>query len=93
MLVEVGSVDLEEELEQLPIGDPLRIEDDLDRLGVTGIVLLGRVVVPPPIHPTRVEMTPSRWRSSCCMIQKQPPARIAVSVLSLMAFVLPSRFC
>src|SRR5262245_64921458 len=30
-------------------------------------------------------MTPSRSRSSCCMIQKQPPARTAVSALSLMA--------
>src|SRR6516162_4298040 len=30
-------------------------------------------------------MTPSRPRSSCCMIQKHPPARTAVSVLSPMA--------
>jgi hypothetical protein len=38
-------VDLEEELEQVAIGDLLWIEDDLDRLGMAGIVLLGRVVV------------------------------------------------
>src|SRR5687768_13473849 len=31
-------------------------------------------------------MTPSRWRSSSCTPQKQPPARIAVSALSLIAF-------
>src|SRR4051794_32247135 len=30
-------------------------------------------------------MTPRGWRSSCCMIQAQPPARIALSVLSVMA--------
>src|SRR3954454_20577290 len=30
-------------------------------------------------------MTPSRWRSSSCTPQKQPPARIAVSVLSLIS--------
>src|SRR4051812_22759004 len=30
-------------------------------------------------------MTPSRWRSSSWTPQKQPPARIAVSVLSVMA--------
>src|SRR3954452_19819811 len=39
----------------------------------------------PPVYPTRVEITPSRWRSSSCTPQKQPPARIAVSVLSVMA--------
>src|SRR3954451_21993064 len=38
-------VDLEEELEDVPVGDPLRVEDDLDRLGVTGVVPVGRVVV------------------------------------------------
>ena len=31
----VGPVDREEPLEQVPIREPLRIEDDLDRLGVT----------------------------------------------------------
>src|SRR5215472_8393579 len=41
----VGSVGQEEELKQIPIGDPLRIEGDLHRLGVAAIVLLGRVVV------------------------------------------------
>ena len=43
----VGSVDLEEELEQAPLGDPVRVEDDLDRLGVTRMVPVGRVVVLP----------------------------------------------
>src|SRR5918997_271039 len=38
-------VDLEEELEDLPVGDALGVEDDLDRLGVTGVVPVGRVVV------------------------------------------------
>src|SRR3954453_10775573 len=38
----------------------------------------------PPVYPTRVEMTPSRLRSSSCTPQKQPPARMAVSVLSFM---------
>src|SRR3954453_15861410 len=37
----------------------------------------------PPVYPTRVEMTPSRWRSSSWTPQKQPPARMAVSVLAL----------
>src|SRR4051795_1810244 len=37
----------------------------------------------PPVYPTLVEMTPSRRRSSSWTPQKQPPARIAVSVLSL----------
>jgi len=35
----------------------------------------------PPEYPTRVEITPSRFRSSSCAPQKHPPARIAVSVL------------
>jgi hypothetical protein len=38
-------VDLEEELEDVPVGDPLRVEDDLDSLGVAGMVPIGRVRV------------------------------------------------
>src|SRR3954467_8093532 len=40
-------VDLEEELQDVPVGDALGVEDDLDRLGVTGMVRVGRVVVLP----------------------------------------------
>src|SRR3954453_4659551 len=40
----VGS-DLEEELEDVPVGDPLGVEDDLDRLGVPRMVAVGRVLV------------------------------------------------
>ncbi len=47
MFAKVGSVDLKEELEKLPVGDPLGVEHDLDRLGVPGMVLVGRVVVLP----------------------------------------------
>src|SRR4051794_15341574 len=36
-------------------------------------------------------MTPSRWRSSSWTPQKQPPARMAVSVLSLIALSFLSR--
>src|SRR5688572_6980446 len=36
-------------------------------------------------------MTPSRWRSSSWTPQKQPPARMAVSVLSLIAISFLSR--
>jgi hypothetical protein len=38
-------VDLEEELQDVPVGDPLGVEDDLDRLGVAGMVPVGRVGV------------------------------------------------
>src|SRR6202030_1827008 len=38
-------VDLEEELEDVPVGGPLGIEDDLDGLGVAGMVAIGRVLV------------------------------------------------
>src|ERR1700710_1542576 len=37
-------------------------------------------------------MTPSRWRRSSSTPQKQPPARMAVSALSLIA-VPSSKFC
>src|SRR5918999_1326777 len=40
-------VDLEEELEDVPVGDALGVEDDLDRLGMAGMVPVGRVVVLP----------------------------------------------
>jgi hypothetical protein len=45
MFAKVGPVELEEVLQQVPIGDRLRIEGDLDRLGVAEIILLkfGRV--------------------------------------------------
>src|SRR3954454_15297740 len=36
----------------------------------------------PPEYPTRLESTPGRLRSSSCAPQKQPPARIAVSVVT-----------
>src|SRR5215207_5154195 len=45
----------------------------------------------PPVYPTLVEITPSRWRSSSWTPQKQPPARIAVSVLSVIALSYPRR--
>src|SRR5215470_4298711 len=50
VLAEIGSVDHEEILEQLPIGEAVRIEGDLDRLGMTDVVLLGRILVL-PAHP------------------------------------------
>ena len=40
-------VDLEEELEDVPVRDALGVEDDLDRLGVTTGVCVGRVVALP----------------------------------------------
>src|SRR4051794_34174105 len=36
-------VDLEEELEDVAVGDLLRVEDDLDRLGMRAVVAVGRV--------------------------------------------------
>src|ERR1700729_973842 len=36
-------VDLEEELEQVPVGDAVRIEHDLDRLGMRAVVAISRV--------------------------------------------------
>src|SRR3954452_25040644 len=43
----------------------------------------------PPVYPTLVEMTPSRWRSSSWTPQKQTPARMAVTVVSFIALFLP----
>jgi hypothetical protein len=40
-------VDLEEELEDVAVGDPCGIEDDLDGLGMPWVVGVGRVVVLP----------------------------------------------
>src|ERR687897_2333287 len=42
-----GIVDLEEELQDVPVGDALGVEDDLDRLGVTRMVPVGGVLVDP----------------------------------------------
>src|SRR5512133_613582 len=47
VIAKAGSVDLKEDLEKFPVGDPLGVEDDLDRLGVPGVVPVGRVVVLP----------------------------------------------
>src|SRR5580698_823933 len=38
---------MKEELQDVPVGRPLRIKDDLHRLGVTRMVVGGRVVVLP----------------------------------------------
>src|SRR3954464_14027125 len=38
-------VDLEEELEDVPVGDPRRVEDDLNGLRVAGMVAIRRVLV------------------------------------------------
>jgi len=40
-------VDLKEELEDVPVGGPLGIENDLDCLGVSRVVVGGRVLVLP----------------------------------------------
>ena len=40
-------MDLEEELQDVPVGDPLGVEDDLDRLSVTRVVPVRRVLVLP----------------------------------------------
>jgi hypothetical protein len=53
-------VDLEEELKDVPVGGPRGIEDDLDRLGVTGVVAGGRVIVLPAGVADGVAMTPAR---------------------------------
>ena len=77
-------VDLEEEFEDVPETDGPGVEDDLDRLGVTGVVPVGRVLVLPArvSDPRRDDAL--RWRSKSCTPQKQPPARMAVS-----AYVAP----
>ena len=38
-------VDLKEELEDVPVGDPRGIEDDLDGLGVAGMATIRRVLI------------------------------------------------
>jgi hypothetical protein len=43
LCTEVGPVDLEEELQDVPVGGPPGIEDDLNRLCVTRVVVGGRV--------------------------------------------------
>jgi len=85
-------VHLAEKLEDDPVGGPFGIEDDLDRLGVTRMVVGGRVILFPAGVADAVGDDPSRWRSSSCAGQKQPPARIAISVFSLIA-VLPATLC
>src|SRR5688572_3977466 len=47
---EIGSVDQEEVLEQLSVGEAVRIEGDLDHLGMADVVVLGRILVL-PAHP------------------------------------------
>jgi hypothetical protein len=47
VFAKVGPVDLQEELEKFPVGDSLGVEDDLDSLCVSGMVLVGRAVVLP----------------------------------------------
>ena len=79
-------MDLEEELEDVSVGDALRVEDDLDRLGVTRMVRVGRVVVlPAGVSDPGGDDSVAR-RSNSWTPQKQPPARIAVSVLSLIGW-------
>jgi hypothetical protein len=46
VFTEVGPVDLEEELEDVAIGNPVGVKDKLDRLGVPTRLVLGRVVAP-----------------------------------------------
>jgi hypothetical protein len=69
-------VTLEEELQHVAVGDPRGIEDDLDGRGVAGWWPYVGFSFSPPASPTRVEITPSRRRSSSWSPQKQPAARI-----------------
>ena len=76
---------------RVPVGGPLGIEDDLDRLGVTRMVAGGRVVVLP------AGVADAGGDDSVAVAQQflrgpeQPPARIAVSVFSLIAVVNRTR--
>ena len=77
-------VDLEEELQQVPVGDLLRVEDDLDGLGVGAVVAVGRVRARRRRCSRRGwRSRPGRLRIRSCIPQKQPPARMAFSRLSL----------
>jgi hypothetical protein len=85
----VGPVNLKEELEDVPIGGPRRIEDDLDRLGVTGMVLSVRVVVLSACVTDAGGDDPVAVAQQFLRGPETAPARTAVSVLSLIAVPPP----
>jgi hypothetical protein len=76
-------VDLEEELEDVPVGGPFGIEDNLDCLGVSRVVVGGRVLVLP------AGVADAGRDDSVAVLQQflggpeTAPARTAVSVLML----------
>jgi hypothetical protein len=84
-------VHLEEKLEDVLVGGPLGVEDDLDRLGVTRVVIGGRVVVLP------AGVADAGGDDSVAVAQQflrgpeTAPARIAVSVFSLIAVLPPNQ--
>ena len=82
-------MDLEEELENGPVGGPRGIEGDFDRLGMTRMVLGGRVVILP------AGVADAGGDDSVPVAQQflrgpeTAPDRIAVSVFSLIAVLPP----
>ena len=90
LFAKVGPVDLEEELEDGPVGGSRGIEDDLDRLGMTRVVAGGRVVVLSAGVADAGRDDPVAVAQQFRAGQKQPPARIAVSVFSLIAVLTSS---
>jgi hypothetical protein len=83
-------VDLEEELEDGPVGGPRGIEGDFDRLGMTRMVVGGWVVI------LSAGVADAGGDDSVAVPQQflrgpeTAPARIAVSVFSLIAVLTSS---
>lgn len=76
-------MDLEEKLQNLPVTDRPGIEDDIDALGVSAVAAVGRVrsVATGVAYAGRYDAGELRIKS--CIPQKQPPAKTALSGLSL----------
>jgi hypothetical protein len=82
-------VDLEEELEDGPVGGPRGIEGDFDRLGMTRMVVGGRVVI------LSAGVADAGGDDSVPVAQQflrwpETARRYAVSVFSLIAFLTSS---
>jgi hypothetical protein len=73
-------VHLEEELQELAVGKDSRAEHDLDGLGMRSVVAVGRLVDVASGVADSARDNPCRLPDQVLYAQKQPPARIAVSV-------------
>ena len=80
-----GIVNVEEDAQQVFVGNLGGIVIDFDDLGMAGAVgahvLIGGIGSVPPAYPTATSITPLTWRKALSIPQKHPAPKVALAMV------------